>query len=44
MKSDTQIQIRIPSETKEAAEKKAASLGISLSSYIKMLINLDLDK
>lgn len=42
MKSDTQMQVRISQETKDAAQEVASGLGISLSSYIKMLINTDI--
>lgn len=41
MKSDTYLHIRIPAETKELAQQQALALGLSLSSYIKMLINQD---
>lgn len=41
MKSDTYIQIRVTTETKQLAQRQAAELGLSLSSYIKMLINQD---
>jgi len=36
--------LRLDAELKAAAEKKAASMGLSLSSYIRMLITIDLKK
>jgi antitoxin component of RelBE/YafQ-DinJ toxin-antitoxin module len=36
-----QVMIRMPDELRQAAETKAAELGITLSAYIKMLISLD---
>lgn len=35
------VQLRIDTVTKEQATKKAESLGLSLSGYIRMLIKLD---
>lgn len=42
MKKDKDILIRIDKDTKEEANKKAKSLGLSLSSWIRMLINKEL--
>lgn len=41
MKSDTYLHIRIPAEIKELAKKQASEQGLSLSSYIKMHIILN---
>jgi antitoxin component of RelBE/YafQ-DinJ toxin-antitoxin module len=38
MKKEKDILIRIDSETKEKLREKAKKLGLSLSSYIRMLI------
>lgn len=40
-KSNDILHIRIPAKTKELAQQQASELGLSLSSYIKMLINQD---
>lgn len=44
MKSDTHIHIRVPSEVREAAQQRASELGLSLTSYVKLLIMQDQKK
>lgn len=44
MKSDDILMVKLPKETKEALQAKATSLGLSMSSYVKLLINQDLQK
>lgn len=38
------LHIRITEEEKKKATEKAESLGLSLSSYMRMLINIDTKK
>lgn len=41
---DTRIAVRCTEQFKEQAEENARSLGLNLSAYVKMLIQLDTNK
>lgn len=41
MKKTESFLVRFDPETKQLADKKAESLGLSVSAYIRMLVRLD---
>lgn len=44
MKKDDRVIIRVDPETKEGLQKKAESLGLTVSSYIRMVLKKEIQK